>query len=273
MIKLIAIDVDGTLVTPLKKLTKENIRAIEKAKQRGIHIALVSGRPFHSMVRLNKALGLDKKGHFTICQNGSYVFDNLSQKPMFGTYQTPSDLINIEKMLNGYKLELSAMDAFNFYSKRQIPNLYTIIDAKINNMPIKTVKFEDFPKDKTFGRFLILGGSCELKRFIKNMPEELKNSYYPVQPAPFLIEVMNKNTNKGYAISQMGERLGYKMDEVMAIGNEKNDIPMLEAAGFAVAMENAVDELKIHADFITKSNRNSGVAYAIEKLLANNLEK
>ncbi|MDU5150170.1 Cof-type HAD-IIB family hydrolase [uncultured Anaerococcus sp.] len=273
MIKLITIDVDGTLVTPLKRLTKENISAIEKAKKAGIHIALVSGRPFHSMVDLNKRLGLDKKGHFTICQNGSYVFDNFSQKPMFGTFQSPSDLIKVAKLLENYRLDISAMDGENFYSNKKRANIYTKIDAKIHNMPIKLVDYENLPEDMEFGRFMVLGSKGEIKRFIENMPEEIKNNYYPVQTAPFLVEIMNKNTNKGYAISQMADKLGYKMEEVMAIGNEKNDIPMLEAAGFAVAMGNAVDELKKHADYITKSNLKSGVGYAINRLLKNNKEK
>lgn len=273
MIKLITIDVDGTLVTPLKRLTKENIAAIEKAKKAGIHIALVSGRPFHSMVDLNKRLGLDKKGHFTICQNGSYVFDNFSQKPMFGTFQNPSDLVKVEKLLENYRLDISAMDGENFYSNKKRANIYTKIDAKIHKMPIKLVDYENLPEDMEFGRFMVLGSKGEIKRFIENMPDEIKNNYYPVQTAPFLVEIMNKNTNKGYAISQMAEKLGYKMEEVMAIGNEKNDIPMLEAAGFAVAMGNAVDELKKHADYITKSNLKSGVGHAIDMLLKNNKEK
>lgn len=273
MIKLITIDVDGTLVTPLKRLTKENIAAIKRAKDAGIHIALVSGRPFHSMVDLNKRLGLDKKGHFTICQNGSYVFDNFSQKPMFGTFQSPSDLIKVAKLLENYRLDISAMDGENFYSNKKRANIYTKIDAKIHKMPIKLVNYESLPEDMEFGRFMVLGSKGEIKRFIENMPDEIKNNYYPVQTAPFLVEIMNKNTNKGYAISQMADKLGYKMEEVMAIGNEKNDIPMLEAAGFAVAMGNAVDELKKHADYITKSNLKSGVGYAIDMLLKNNKEK
>ena len=273
MIKLITIDVDGTLVTPLKRLTKENIAAIKKAKKAGIHIALVSGRPFHSMVDLNKRLGLDKKGHFTICQNGSYVFDNFSQKPMFGTFQNPSDLVKVEKLLENYRLDISAMDGENFYSNKKRTNIYTKIDAKIHKMPITLVDYENLPEDMEFGRFMVLGSKGEIKRFIENMPDEIKNNYYPVQTAPFLVEIMNKNTNKGYAISQMADKLGYKMEEVMAIGNEKNDIPMLEAAGFAVAMGNAVDELKKHADYITKSNLKSGVGHAIDKLLKNNKEK
>ena len=273
MIKLITTDVDGTLVTPLKRLTKENIAAIERAKDAGIHIALVSGRPFHSMIDLNKRLGLDKKGHFTICQNGSYVFDNFSQKPMFGTFQSPSDLVKVAKLLENYRLDISAMDGENFYSNKKRANIYTKIDAKIHKMPIKLVDYENLPEDMEFGRFMVLGSKGEIKRFIENMPEEIKNNYYPVQTAPFLVEIMNKNTNKGYAISQMADKLGYKMEEVMAIGNEKNDIPMLEAAGFAVAMGNAVDELKKHADYITKSNLKSGVGHAIDKLLKNNKEK
>lgn len=273
MIKLITIDVDGTLVTPLKRLTKENIAAIERAKKAGIHIALVSGRPFHSMIDINKSLGLDKKGHFTICQNGSYVFDNFSQKPMFGTFQSPSDLVNVAKLLEGFRLDISAMDGENFYSNKKRANIYTKIDAKIHKMPIKIVDYENLPEDMEFGRFMVLGSKGEIKRFIENMPDEIKNNYYPVQTAPFLVEIMNKNTNKGYAISQMADKLGYKMEEVMAIGNEKNDIPMLEAAGFAVAMGNAVDDLKKHADYITKSNLKSGVGHAIDMLLKNNKEK
>lgn len=273
MIKLITIDVDGTLVTPLKRLTKENIAAIERAKDAGIHIALVSGRPFHSMIDINKSLGLDKKGHFTICQNGSYVFDNFSQKPMFGTFQSPSDLVKVEKLLEGFRLDISAMDGENFYSNKKRANIYTKIDAKIHKMPIKIVDYENLPEDMEFGRFMVLGSSHEIKRFVENMPDEIKNNYYPVQTAPFLVEIMNKNTNKGYAISQMADKLSYKMEEVMAIGNEKNDIPMLEAAGFAVAMGNAVDDLKKHADYITKSNLKSGVGHAIDMLLKNNKEK
>lgn len=273
MIKLITIDVDGTLVTPLKRLTKKNKEAIKKAKKEGIHIALVSGRPFTSMIHLIEELDLAQKGHFTICQNGSYIYDNFTRKPMFGTYQRPKDLFVIDEMLEGYKLELSSMDDAGFYTRHKNPNFYTKMDARINKLPLKTIAYEDWPEDKDFGRFLILGAASEISHFIKNMPKELKENYYPVQTAPFLIEVMNKNTNKGYAIGQMIEKLGLDMSEVMAIGNEKNDIPMLEEAGFAVAMGNAVEELKVHADFITKSNLNSGVGYAIERLIDNGKER
>ena len=273
MIKLITIDVDGTLVTPLKRLTKTNIIAINKAREAGVHIALASGRPYSGMKALVNKLNLNQEGNFTICQNGSYIFDNFTHEPISGTYQNPIDLKIIDDLLKDFNVQISAMDHQSFYSRHATPNIYTKIDAKISKLPLQIISYDDFKDDKTFGRILIMGKKSEISRLYKNMPEDLSTNYYAVKTAPFLIEVMNKNTNKGYAISAMAKDLNISQDEIMSIGNERNDIPMLEQAGFAVAMANAVDELKPHADFITKSNMQSGVGYAIEKLLANNLEK
>lgn len=273
MIKLITIDVDGTLVTPLKRLTKTNITAINKARDAGVHIALASGRPYSGMKALVNKLNLNQEGNFTVCQNGSYIFDNLTHQPISGTYQSPIDLKIIDDLLKDYDVQISAMDHKSFYSRHSKPNIYTKIDAKISKLPLEIKSYDDFSDDKTFGRILIMGKKSEMDRLYKNMPKDLTDNYYAVKTAPFLIEVMNKNTNKGYAISAMAKDLKISQDEIMSIGNERNDIPMLEQAGFAVAMANAVPELKAHADFITKSNMQSGVGYAIEKLLANNLEK
>lgn len=272
MIKLITIDVDGTLLTPLKRLTKSNIIAIEKAKKAGVHIALASGRPYSGMQPLVERLKLNQEGNFTVCQNGSYIFDNFTHKPLSGTFQNPIDLKIIDELLKNFDIQISAMDHESFYSRHVKPNIYTKIDAKISRLPLQVIQYDDFPEDKTFGRILIMGRKSEMDRLYKNMPRELVENYYAVRTAPFLIEVMNKSTNKGYAISVMAKDLGVGQEEIMSIGNERNDIPMLAQAGFAVAMANAVPELKIHADFITKNNLQSGVGYAIERLLSNNLE-
>lgn len=272
MIKLITIDVDGTLVTPLKRLTKENIIAIDKARDLGVHIALASGRPYSGMRGLVKKLGLDRKDHFSVCQNGSYIFDNFTAKPISGIYQNPIDLKIIDDLTKDFDVQISAMDHESFYSRHKNPNIYTKIDSKISRLPISVVSYDDFPEDKTFGRILILGKKSAIDKLYSNMPKELMENYYAVRTAPFLIEVMNPKTNKGYAVKAMAENLGISSHEIMSIGNERNDIPMLKQAGFAVAMANSVEELKNHADFITKSNLESGVGFAINKLIDNNCE-
>lgn len=273
MIKLITIDVDGTLVTPLKRLTKENIKAIDRARDMGVHIALASGRPYSGMRGLVKKIGLDRKDNFSVCQNGSYIFDNLTERPIAGTCQSPSDFKLVDDLVKDFNVEVSAMDYEGFYSRHKIPSIYTRIDAKISKLPITRIKYSDFPKDKKLGRILILGRKSAIDKLYNNMPKDLVENYYAVRTAPFLIEVMNKKTNKGYAVGVMVKELGISQDEIMSIGNERNDIPMLEHAGFAVAMENSVEELKAYADFITKSNLKSGVGFAINKLIDNNLEK
>ena len=272
MIKLITIDVDGTLVTPLKRLTKENIIAIDKARDLGVHIALASGRPYSGMRGLVKKLGLDRKDHFSVCQNGSYIFDNFTEEAISGTYQYPSDLKIVDDLVKDFNVEVSAMDHEGFYSRHKNPSIYTRIDAKISKLPISRINYSDLPKDKELGRILILGRKSAIDKLYNNMPKDLVENYYAVRTAPFLIEVMNPKTNKGYAVKAMAENLGISSHEIMSIGNERNDIPMLEQAGFAVAMANSVEELKANADFITKSNLESGVGFAINKLIDNNCE-
>ena len=272
MIKLITIDVDGTLVTPLKRLSKKNIIEIDRARDMGVHIALASGRPFHSMERYIEKLGLMQEGHFSVCQNGSYIVDNGTKKWISGSFQTIDDLIRLDKLMEPFDVEVSAMDDVGFYTRHKNPSFFTKSSAFINKLKLETILYEDFPEDAHFGRFLILGSSANIKKVLNNMPKELRDEYYAVQTAPFQIEVMNKDANKGYAVRSLAKSLGITADEIMSIGNEKNDIPMLEQTGFPVAMANAVDELKLHAKFITKSNLQSGVGYAIRKLIENNLE-
>lgn len=273
MIKLITIDIDGTLLTSTKRLSKKNKEMILRAKELGCHIALVSGRPYSGILPYVKELGLEDEGHFSISQNGSYIFDNHTKEVITGVYQYPKDLVLLDRALINYKVEISAMDDKNFYTRHKNPSLLTRLDSFITRLKLEKKAYTDFDKDKTFGRFLILGWPWQIEKLVNTMPKIIEDYFYYVKTAPVLIEVMNKKTNKGYAIKLMSEKLGFKLDEIMAIGNELNDIPMLEMAGFAVAMKNSNDLLKPHADYITSSNNKDGVGRAIEMLIKNNFIK
>ncbi len=196
MIKLITIDVDGTLVTPLKRLTQKNKEAIFRAKEAGVHIALASGRPYSGMKPLVKELGLKEEGNFSVVQNGAYIFDNKTDDVISGTFQNPKDLMIIDELVRDYDVQISAMDHKSFYSRYEKPNWYTKVDAKISKLPLTTMAYEDFPHDKTFGRILILGKSSQVSRIWENMPTDLRENYYAVKTAPNLIEVMNKRPTR-----------------------------------------------------------------------------
>ena len=169
MIKLITIDVDGTLVTPLKRLSKKNIIEIDRARDMGVHIALASGRPFHSMERYIEKLGLMQEGHFSVCQNGSYIVDNGTKKWISGSFQTIEDLIRLDELMEPFDVEISAMDDVGFYTRHENPRFFTKSSAFINKLKLERVLYEDFPEDAHFGRFLILGSSSNIKKVLNNM--------------------------------------------------------------------------------------------------------
>lgn len=273
MIRLITIDIDGTLLTSARSLPKKNKEMILKAKSMGCHIALVSGRPFSGILPYVKELDLEGEGHFSISQNGSYIFDNHTKEIITGTYQYTKDLILLDRALEKFKVQISAMDDKSFYTRHKNPNILTRLDSFITKLKLQKINYNNLDKNKTFGRFLIMGWPWNIEKVMNNMPKVVDDNFYYVKTAPILIEVMNPKANKGHAIKLMSEKLGFALDEIMAIGNEMNDIPMLEMAGFAVAMENSNDLLKPHSDFVTKSNNKAGVGYAIKRLIENNFEK
>ena len=100
---------------------------------------------------------------------------------------------------------------------------------------------------------------------IAKIPKEFKDRFTMVKSAPFYLEILGKTTNKGSALLHLAERLGIQQEETMAIGDEENDRSMLEVVEHAVVMENGNPALKKIATHITKSNDESGVAYAIRK--------
>ena len=100
---------------------------------------------------------------------------------------------------------------------------------------------------------------------IKRIPKEFQDRFTIVKSAPFYLEILGKTTNKGAAVLHLAKQLGIKNEETMAIGDEENDRSMLEVVGHSVVMENGNPALKKIATHITKSNDESGVAYAIRK--------
>lgn len=272
MIKLVTIDIDGTLITPFRRLTKKNKQSIIKAKDMGLKIALCSGRPYSAIKPYVEELDLLHNESFSISQNGSYVFDNQTGEVITGNFQYTKDLILLDKIFENFSVQVSAMDSTSFYTRHKRANIFTKIDSHLTKQKLIFKPYDTFEEDHNFGRFLILGTTWEINRIIANPPRRLKDNFYFVKTAPFLIEVMHKNTNKGAAVKLMAEKLGIKQEETMSIGNENNDIPMFDYTELSVAVDNASDVVKSHANFITKSNRESGVSYALEKLMANDFE-
>ena len=108
-----------------------------------------------------------------------------------------------------------------------------------------------------------------LDQAIARIPQEVKEKYTVLKSAPYFLEILDKRVNKGTGVKSLADVLGIKPEEIMAIGDQENDIAMIEYAGVGVAMDNAIPSVKEVANFVTKSNLEDGVAFAIEKYVLN----
>ena len=118
-----------------------------------------------------------------------------------------------------------------------------------------------------FPKIMMIDKPALLDKAISGLPANMRDSYTVLKSAPYFLEILNPLVNKGYGVKMLAEKLGLQQSEVMAIGDQENDLAMIEYAGTGVAMGNAIESVKKIAQFVTKSNREDGVAHVIEELV------
>lgn len=118
-------------------------------------------------------------------------------------------------------------------------------------------------------KVMMIDEPAVLDQAIARIPAEVKEKYTVLKSAPYFLEILDKSVTKGTGVKSLADALNIKPEEVMAIGDQENDIAMLEYAGMGVAMDNAIPSVKEVANFVTKTNLEDGVAYAIEKFVLN----
>ncbi|MGF1747778.1 Cof-type HAD-IIB family hydrolase [Vibrio cionasavignyae] len=263
MYKLIAIDMDGTLLTSEKKITERTKRAIQAAKEKGVTVVLASGRPINGMLDSVKELGLNSPDDYIIHFNGAFVQKTqsgevLHQKIIDG--RSAKEIAALAKQLGLYchafsqELGLITTEA----------NPYTDHEAEINKLDITVYDFDKLEDDHSIIKAMIVGEPSQLTAGITHIPSSFKDTYTIVQSAPFFLEFLNPLSNKGEGVSVVAKQLGISPDQVMCFGDAENDHHMIQFAGKGVAMANAMDATKALADYITDSNDEDGVAKAIE---------
>lgn len=268
MIKLIALDLDGTLLTPEKTISEASKEMIRKAKEVGVKVVLCSGRPLLGIRRYLEELDLLGDGDYSITYNGGLVQRNstsevLSQKVL--TYEQIKELYALSQDLG---VPMNMLD-LEFVYEPAYPvgreSLYhTLMSA---SLPFVERSIDSFDPEHVFNKVVICTDPDYLDEAIARIPEEYYARYSMMKSRPLLFEIMHPEVDKGNGIQTLCDLLGYKPEEVMAVGDEENDLAMLEFAGVAVAMENAREDIKEKADFVTRTNREDGVAFAMKKYL------
>ncbi|MDO4668134.1 MAG: sugar-phosphatase [Streptococcus sp.] len=263
-IKLVAVDIDGTLLNNKKEITPEVYSAIQDAKDAGVKVVIATGRPISGVKSLLSELHLNEAGNYVVTFNGGLVQDTATGEELIKETLSHEDYLDIEFLSRKLGVHMHAITKDGIYTANRDIGKYTVYEANLVNMPV-FYRTPDEMKNKEIVKMMYIDEPEFLEQIIAKLPKELYNHYTLVKSAPFYLEIVKKSVNKGMAISHLAEKLGITKEQTMAIGDEENDRAMLEVVGNPVVMENGNSELKKIAKYITKTNDESGVAYAIRE--------
>jgi Cof subfamily protein (haloacid dehalogenase superfamily) len=268
--KLIVTDMDGTLLSNHHEISEENKEALKKAIDKGIKVAIATGRIYTSARNYAKLLGINTP---IIACNGAIIKEEHTGHVIYEDkieYNTCTKIIDI---LDKYDLFYQFYTADSLFCKELTHsslryykfNQSVSEDMKINIVIDNNIK--EVIKDKDILKVIIIEDENvallqEIKKELKHIDNiEICSSWHTN------IEIMNKGVNKGHAVKRLAEFLGIKREEIITFGDNYNDLSMIEYAGMGVAMGNAEDLVKEKANYITDKNTESGVARALNKLL------
>ncbi|BBM49678.1 Cof-type HAD-IIB family hydrolase [Leptotrichia wadei] len=273
MIKLIAIDMDGTLLNGKKHIDKVQKEAIHEAIEAGIKIVLCTGRPLYGILPFYEELGLselDSEG-YVILNNGCSIHKTKDWELIDQVNFTSDDIDYLYKFSEGYDINFTLVNDyyyFNIDDRKPTDELITdagFVFSDITNISLKEAKNG---KHKII-KIMFLGNPNIMANFQKENESILKDKYSSVLSQPYIYEILPKGNNKGTGLKKLAKKLGIKQEEIMAIGDGNNDIEMFEYAHYSVAMENGTKPARKAAKYQTDSNENNGVAKAIRKYALN----
>lgn len=277
-IKLICIDMDGTLLNSNHEVTEENKVTLQKAFAKGIKIAICTGRLFMSARYYSDLIGITNTP--VIASNGAYIKNGYTDKAIYENPMTKDLVLEIYNILKKYNLDVN----FNSWNtllradKEPEDHAYAIMNKSVpSDKKINFIINENLEEAiKSFDGDILKGIIIEKENLdiLWKAKEELKEIYgdklHIVSSGKNNFEVMLGSTSKGNAVNFLAKSLNIEPSEVMCIGDSENDLSMIKFAGVGVAMGNGLDIVKEAADYITDTNDNSGVAKAIQKFVLNN---
>ncbi len=268
MIKLCTIDLDGTLFDNKKRISKENKEAIANAQKKGCKIVIATGRPMNGVLPVLKELNLLEEENYVICYNGAKILNVKTNEVVFASTlngTSAKELYLLSRKLN------TNYHAFRLNEEliTDVHNPYTDIEARLNQIEDVLVDFTQIQEEDLFIKCMMVGENETLNYAYQHLPKTITDMYSIVRSSPIFLEFLNKNSHKGVALEILAHHLGISIKDTMAIGDAGNDLEMIRKAGIGVAMENSFQEVLAEADFITTSNENHGVAYALNRFLKN----
>lgn len=274
MIKLFAMDLDGTSLDNNSILRKETIDALKKLDENGIKFVFTSGRAMPSVRYLMSLTGIDNP---FVTNNGALAMIN-KEKPIYTKGIEDEKIKELINFSENNELSYQFYDVDTYYSNRIRPERFNHLKKdsqygmnyqvnfsfstnplkELNNRKNTALKFQIFPDvEKKEEKIMVLEKVKQLDLYATSSNDKV-------------IEIMEKDVNKFNGISEIGSFLGINRNEIAAIGDQDNDIPMLENSILSFAMGNSIEKVKEVCDYTVSTNENFGLVEAINIVLEKN---
>lgn len=272
MIKLIASDLDGTLLTARKELSQATVQTLDMVIKKGVSIVPVTGRSFKAVPEIIRCYpGVQ----YIITSNGGAVYSVPDNKRIYQCLlneKTVMEALDIERpeetaleiFIDG--IPYSEEDYVKFPEKYGATG-YGVRYVKETRIPVNNIKDFAIKHRMELDSMAFICGNRAVKSSLEKQLRELLSDAYVTSSVSHLVEIGHKNAGKGNTLLYLMGLLGISQEEAMAFGDADNDCSMLEAVKYGVAVENATEACKKSAAFVTASNEEDGVAKAVRQFL------
>ena len=275
--KILFTDLDGTLLDDNKDISAEDMSAVRKMIAAGHKFVMTTGRPLTSVKKLASRYGFLEAGFYLVSFNGGLIYDCESQEAILTRYIPVEEVKAIMDAAHACGMHAYTYSGDLVVSEYETEQLKTYCRLmQMDYVVVKDIR-------EYYGQFINVVvkppikvniitpfDHSSLERFRAEMRKTTAGKLFDVFSKPEMLEFSHIKSNKGDAVRFMADFYKVPMDDTIAVGDEENDCPMIEAAGVGVAMANASPVVRNVADYVTeRDNNHSGIAEVIEKFVFN----
>ena len=264
--KLLVLDIDGTLTNEKKEITRHTKQTILRMQKAGVKVVLASGRPAYGVEPTARELELEQYGGFILSYNGGRIVDCSTGRTIYEKTIPHKLMGGIYGQVHDLNAALMTYEGDRIITEKP-QDAYVAKESFINKMKVKGVgNFLDYVTFPVVKCLVAADGG-----YLEAVEDKLKG-YFGSQLSifrsePYFLEIMPKDIDKASSLERLCLQLGLERAEIAACGDGLNDISMIQYAGLGIAMANAQEAVKRVCDFVTKSNEEEGVAYAIDRFI------
>lgn len=268
MIKMIALDMDNTLLNSQKEISQRNEQVLKRLHKQGIKVVLCTGRPINAIWPYIEQLGLTTADDYTITFNGGLVVNNQTRNALSEHGITKDKLQAVFVFAKQHDFSLDVLDFDRVYEIMDMPR--SIYKTILKNIEFEDADFSDLSGDDHVYAKAIMAIPAEKmsREVLPSVPDELKKQVNVVQSQPMVLEFLPNGVNKSVGLAALLQHYGWGFENLMTFGDADNDYEMIRDADDGVVMANGLASVKKIADHLTAANDEDGVAVYLENYFA-----